>query len=135
MIASRLGLLVLPVALACVCWLGCLALNSLPVGEPPDPCLEEVGAVMATYAPRTDELASRLRKAPPGGPEARAIEEEIRLLRRQVLDEVREVYRRHGRERPSRFPEKLEDRIGRLPEAQRLTAADSERTARATSFA
>jgi hypothetical protein len=102
MIASRIGLLALTVAIACVCRLDCLELSCLPLGDPPDPLLDEVGAVVATYTPRNDGLASRLHKAPPGSPEARAIEEEIRLLLRQVQDEMREAYRRHGRVLPAR---------------------------------
>jgi hypothetical protein len=114
MIASRPGLLVLPVALACVCWLGCLALDSLQF-SPVDPCVEEAGAVVASYGPRYMEAQARLRKAPPGSPEAQRIRQECQELIRQEMAEVREVYRRHGRERPSRFPGELGAGISRLP--------------------
>jgi hypothetical protein len=99
MIASRLGFLVLPVAVACVAWLGCLALDGLHV-FPGDPCVEEAAAVVVSYGPCYDEAAVRLKKAAPGSPEAKRIEEELRLLGRQLLDDLREVYRRHGRELP-----------------------------------
>jgi hypothetical protein len=114
MIPSRPGFLVLPVAVACVAWLGCLALDSLQF-SPVDLCVEEANAVMASYSPRYMAAQARLRKAPPGSPEALRIRQECQDLLRQEMAEVREVYRRHGRKRPSRSPEKRGDGIKRLP--------------------
>jgi hypothetical protein len=114
MIPYRPGFLVLPVAVACVAWLGCLALDSLHFSTA-DPCVEEAAAVAASYGSRYDAALARLRKAPPGSPEALRIRQECLDLVRQARAEVREVYRRHGRELPSRSTAKRQDRINRLP--------------------
>jgi hypothetical protein len=99
MVPSRTGLLILPVALASASWLGCLALDSLNF-SPVDPCLEEAAAVAASYGPRYDDTLERLRKAPPGSPEAQRLRQHCLDLLQQSRAEVREVYRRHGRELP-----------------------------------
>jgi hypothetical protein len=114
MIPSRSGLLALPVALAVVSWLGCLALDGLRFTAA-DPCVEEAAAVAASYGPRYDNALERLRKAPPGSPEAQRLHQECLDLLQQSRAEVREVYRRHGRELPARFTGKLQDGINRLP--------------------
>jgi hypothetical protein len=103
MIPNRPGFLVLPVAFVCLAWLGDLALDSLHF-SPVDPCVEEAAAVAASYGPRFDAAAARLQQAPPGSPEPLRLEQECRDLLWQAGAEIREVYRRHGRELPSWRP-------------------------------
>jgi hypothetical protein len=101
MCSRLLPLLVLSAFLVCALWVGCLAMDSLRF-EAGDPCIEEASAVAMSYGPRYSDLAARLGKAPPGSPEAQRLLRECQALRAQVADEVRAVYRRHGREMPPR---------------------------------
>jgi hypothetical protein len=106
--------MILLLVVVCVCWLGCLALEGLRL-FPVDPCVVEAADIAASYGPRYDDALARLRKAPPSSPEAQRLRQECLDLLQQSRAEVQEVYRRYGREVPSRSPEKREDRIGRLP--------------------
>jgi hypothetical protein len=95
-------------------WLDCLAFAGLHFSAA-DPCVAEASAVSARYSPRYDGAVSRMRKAPPGSPEAQRIRQEYQELIWQEMAEVWEVYRRHGRERPSRPTGKRGAGTNRLP--------------------
>jgi hypothetical protein len=83
-----------------VTWIGCLALDHMQEVPPVDPCVDEANAVAASYAPRFDANNARLAGLPEGSPAWKDLRRQNQELLEQSQAEVREVYRRHGRQLP-----------------------------------